>query len=404
MMDRCNESAGQTVKPLWKGRAGGYAAAASSRWTPRDMVGGHGPDGPRFARSHSCGSPCAGWILARSFIATPVKAPLSRSSATWYGSRDTSRQQSSPSTSKTRSMGPYRRLPKVPISFREPFRTKHRERLRRCKRVHTWSPGVEQQVKTGLDTPRAYRAGALGWTEGDNLAIEWRFAEGRTELVPDLAAELAHLPVDVLFAAAAGPAVVEPRTSGVPIVAGFMSDPPAWGIQNLARPGGNVTGFSNGARYDGITSVELLKMVLPQLERLIILGDPTVGTFAATMATRAQTAQALGIQVLSLAVQSVDDVDAALATAVVWSAEALAIIGTANFTAGVYARTAELAAQHRLPAMFGFGPVVTDQGGLMSYSTEVLSQYRQGAEYVDKILRGAKPADLPVEEPREYAF
>ncbi len=117
----------------------------------------------------------------------------------------------------------------------------------------------------------------LGWTEGDNLAIEWRFAEGRQELVPDLAAELARLPVELIFSAAAGPWWLERQTNGVPIVAGFMADPLAYGIKNLARPGGSVTGFTTGEATGGIKQVELLKTILPQLERLVILGHPNFG-------------------------------------------------------------------------------------------------------------------------------
>jgi putative tryptophan/tyrosine transport system substrate-binding protein len=244
----------------------------------------------------------------------------------------------------------------------------------------------------------------LGWIEGQNLVIEWRFGEGRNELVPYMAAELARLPVELIFSAAAGPLVIQPETSEVPIVEPFMSDPHAYGIQNLARPGGNVTGLSNNGAALYIKSVELLKMILPNLARVAVMADPSSEQFATWMATGAQTAGALGIQVLDVDVRRVEDVEAALATARTRNAEAVLLINQPSFTTGVYARVAELAAPNRLPAMFGFPSAVTENGGLMAFGEDLLARYRQGAEYVDKILRGARPADLPVEEPREFDF
>jgi putative tryptophan/tyrosine transport system substrate-binding protein len=244
----------------------------------------------------------------------------------------------------------------------------------------------------------------LGWVEGENLAIEWRFGDGRNELLPDMAAELADLPVELIFSAAAAPYVVGPRTSGVPIVADFMVDPPAYGIQNLARPGANVTGLTTGDATAQTKSVELLKTILPQLDRLAIMADRSAPQFATRLAPAAKTAVALGIRVMTLGVGSVEDVGPAFATALAWRAEALQLISQPSFTAGVIAGIVDLAAENRLPTMYGFGPSVTDNGALMAYSPNIPAQYRQGAEYVDKILRGARPADLPVEEPREFEF
>ena len=134
------------------------------------------------------------------------------------------------------------------------------------------------------------------------------------------------------------------------LVAGFMGDPLVYGIHNPARPRGNVTGFHDGtANGKGGRTAE---NDIAHLERLGILGGPTIRTFAGNLAARSQTAQALGIQVLTVDVRSVTDVDAAFATALAWSADALLVISTASFTAGVYARVAELAAEHRLPVMF----------------------------------------------------
>jgi putative ABC transport system substrate-binding protein len=244
----------------------------------------------------------------------------------------------------------------------------------------------------------------LGWMEGQNLAIEWRFGEGRNELVPDMAAELARLPVELIFAAAAGPFVVQEATRTVPIVADFIGDPLALGIQNLARPGANVTGLTNGDATAQIKSVELLKLILPQLARLAIMADHSYPTFAARLAPGAQTAEALGIEIVSPDVRSVDDVGSAFTNALTWGADALQLISQPSFTAGVIPRIVELAAANRLPTTYGFGPSVTDYGGLMAYTPNTLALYRQGTEYVDKILRGTSPADLPIQQPRQWDF
>jgi putative ABC transport system substrate-binding protein len=244
----------------------------------------------------------------------------------------------------------------------------------------------------------------LGWVEGENLAIEWRFAEGHNELVPEMAIELARLPVELILSAAAGPLVAQPETRGVPIVEPFIADPSAFGIENLARPSGNVTGLATNPAAYYAKSIELLKTILPNLARIAVIGDQSPAGNAIAAQAVAQTAEAFGIDILCLDVRRVEDLEASFASAQAWGAEALAIVSQTTYTAGVYAGVAEMAAVSRLPTIFSFAPAVTEYGGLMTYTADLLANYRKGAEYVDKLLRGARPADLPVEAGREFQF
>jgi putative tryptophan/tyrosine transport system substrate-binding protein len=246
----------------------------------------------------------------------------------------------------------------------------------------------------------------LGWVEGENLAIEWRFAEGRAELLPELAAELVRLPVELIFAVATnGALAAKQQTSTIPIVFVNPIDPVAAGlVGSLARPGGNITGTTYGGATIPIKSVELLKTVLPQLTRLAILEDQSYPPRASYIPPAVQTAGRLGIQVLDVDVRSVEDLDGAFEAAKAWSADALLILAINTYSAGVFPRLVELAAQNHLPAMYQGDYVVTENGGLMAFGVNFPAAYRHAAGYVDKILRGASPADLPVEEPREFDF
>ncbi len=246
----------------------------------------------------------------------------------------------------------------------------------------------------------------LGWVEGENLAIEWRFAEGRNELLPELAADLVRVPVEVILAVSTNAALAaKQQTSTIPIVFANVTDPVTSGlVESLARPGGNITGTAHGGDTPAIKQVELLKTVLPQLSRLAILEDQSYPARASLVAPAAQTAERLGIQILDLDVRGVEDVDGAFETAKAWSAEGLLLVPIPTFSAGVYARVVELLAQNHLPAMYGVDYVVTENRGLMAIGVNLPVAYRHVAEYVDKILRGASPADLPVEEPREWQF
>jgi putative tryptophan/tyrosine transport system substrate-binding protein len=246
-----------------------------------------------------------------------------------------------------------------------------------------------------------------GWVERENLAIEWRYAEGRGELMPELAAELVRVPVEVIVTVStSGVLAAKQQTSIIPIVFSAVSDPVASGfVGSLARPGGNITGTTLGGATLPIKSVELFKTVLPQLSRLAILEDQSYPTRPLLFPPAALTASRLAIQVLDLDVRTVEDVDAAFETAKAWIAEGLLIFAISNFFAGVIARVAELAARERLPAMYAAGnDLAVAAGGLMAFGVNLPAEYRHAAEYVDKLLRGASPADLPVEEPRQFDF
>jgi putative ABC transport system substrate-binding protein len=247
----------------------------------------------------------------------------------------------------------------------------------------------------------------LGWVDGENLAIEYRLAEGQAELLAELAAELVRLPVELILALAGDAAEAASQvTTSIPIV--FDSVDPLLHpgiLTSRAHPGGNVIGASGGTTIVPVKSVELFKTVLPQLSRLAILGDSTFEAYVAQASEAARTAQELGVQTLELDVRGVEDVDRRFVDAKSWGAEGLVLLQQPSFTAGVDARVAELAARNQLPAM-NVGQIlfVTENGGLMGYGADPKALHRQAAEYVDKILRGARAGDLPVEEPRAWDF
>jgi putative ABC transport system substrate-binding protein len=249
----------------------------------------------------------------------------------------------------------------------------------------------------------------LGWIQGENLRIEFRLAEGHSELLPELAAELVRLPVEVILGAGAlGVKAALQQTDTIPIVMAQGPDPTFsaanGSVQNLARPGRNVTGnIANGAAWM-IKQVELLHTVLPALVRLAVLADRSTPNYTDLMPPAAHTAQTLGMQVLDLDVRRSEDVDAALESAGAWGAEASLVISTGTYSAGVYPHVSQLAAQLHMPVMYGAGYVVSDYGGRMSFNSNFPAAWRQGAVYVDKILRGANPADLPVQEPTQFDF
>ncbi|HEY7062575.1 MAG TPA: ABC transporter substrate-binding protein [Chloroflexota bacterium] len=247
----------------------------------------------------------------------------------------------------------------------------------------------------------------LGYVDGQNIRIESRFTETQFERAPELAAELVGLPVDVLVVGG-GRAVLAARraTDTIPIVMGFSSvDPVAEGlIASLARPGGNVTGVTasvQGAQF-GAKRLELLRDALNGLTRVGVVwdeGDPI--TIARWGETRA-AGETLGLQTLSLAVRGPDDVVAALEAAASEHLDALIVVHNA-LTGDRRPMIIDRAARSRLPAMYEYREWVST-GGLMAYGPSRSAIWYRAAQYVDKILKGAKPADLPVEQPREFDF
>jgi len=252
----------------------------------------------------------------------------------------------------------------------------------------------------------AFRQGLhdLGYAEGQNLVIEARYAEGSLERYRDLAAELVRLQVDVIVAGGvAAIRAAQHATRTLPIVMAGTSDPVAQGfIASLARPGGNITGLSDLSTELPGKRLELLKETVPQPARIAVLADPDSPTYESRMNNLTVAARALGLQLHVVELRRADELDTAFAAMTQERADALLVIGDALLLNRQRARVvAGLAAQHRLPAMYDWREYV-DAGLLMSYGPSQLDMQRRTAVYVDKILKGAKPADLPVEQPTKF--
>ena len=244
-----------------------------------------------------------------------------------------------------------------------------------------------------------------GCVEGNNLSIEWLFTDGRSELLPGLAADLVSLGVEVLVVVGIAAPPARQQTTTIPIVMINVSDPVGEGlVQSLTRPGGNVTGVNNGLAAVTIKGVELLKTAAPRLARVVIMADPRTPAQALFPTAARQTATNLGLESRTVDVQAVEDVDNAFQMMQAWNADGLILQGIGTYVSGVNARVVELAAEHGVLAMFQTAVVVMENGGLMAYAANFPSAYRLGADYVDKILRGAAPAELPVEDPRQFDF
>jgi putative tryptophan/tyrosine transport system substrate-binding protein len=241
--------------------------------------------------------------------------------------------------------------------------------------------------------------GELGYVEGQNVVIEYRSAEGESSRLPDLAAELVRRKVDVIVAAGGSPAIqaAESATRTIPIVMPAMTDPTAWGfIVSLDRPGGNITGLSiRGYELIG-KRLELLKEIFPKLSRVAVFWNPRSTSADLRLKQTEAASQALGLQLQSLDVQGPNDLEDAFKAAVKARAGGLTVGAGPVFTLN-RKRILDFAAKNRLPAIYPWKEYV-DDGGLMSYAPNLSYHYRRAAYYVDKILKGTKPADLPVEQ------
>ncbi|MFO1304948.1 MAG: ABC transporter substrate-binding protein [Burkholderiales bacterium] len=245
----------------------------------------------------------------------------------------------------------------------------------------------------------------LGWDEGRNLRIEYRYAEGKADRLPALAEELVRLKVDVIVAAPTPSAqAAKDATRTIPIVGLSLTEPVAVGlVPSLARPGGNVTGLTYGVDTDIFgKQLQLLMEAVPNVRRVAVLSNPASGgpTHKVRMESVKNSARALGLQLQILEVNEPSDFDAAFAAMSKERAGALFLSGDAMFFVH-RARLADLATKHRLPSMSTQRQWV-DAGGLLSYAPSFPEQYWRAATYVDKILRGAKPADLPIEQPTKF--
>jgi putative ABC transport system substrate-binding protein len=250
----------------------------------------------------------------------------------------------------------------------------------------------------------AFRQGLreLGYVEGKNLDILFRWAEGRDERLPSLVAELIQLNVDLIVSSApAATRAAKEATTTIPIVMVTVADPVAFGfVRSLARPGGNITGFAFQHPELSGKRLALLKETIPKLSRVAVLWNADNPYKAVDMKEVEAAAAGLGVMLQSLAVRGVDGFDSAFESARHGRAGCIITLED-PFTITHRARIVELARKHRLPALYG-RRLYVDAGGLMSYGPDPIDQYRRAAIYVDRILNGTKPSDLPVEQPTKF--
>jgi putative ABC transport system substrate-binding protein len=243
----------------------------------------------------------------------------------------------------------------------------------------------------------------LGWVEGQTIVIEWRFAGGRAERLPALAAELVRLRVDLIVTPST-PTILAAKnaTTTIPIVTVGGGDPVELGlVASLARPGGNITGLTTVVSQEiAGKQLELLKETVPKVSRMAVLWNPTTRGNALALREAEIAARALGVELQVLEARSLNDFESAFSAMSKKRAGALLVLGDVMFTTH-RRRLADLAAKNRLPAMYGARQSV-DEGGLVSYGANGLDNFRRAAVYVDKILKGAKPSDLPIERPTKF--
>ncbi len=244
----------------------------------------------------------------------------------------------------------------------------------------------------------------LGYVEGQNIAIEWRWAHGKLERFPDLAAELVKLKVDIIVAATVpGVQAAQKATRTIPIVMGFVSDPVAFGlVASLARPGGNTTGLGVPTPEISGKRLQLLRELVPTVGRVAVLSDPSQPGISVDLKGTEVAARALGVQLQVAEARSGGELDRAFAAIARERVGGIVVLPSTVLYAS-RARIAQLAAKRRLPTS-GWVREFPEAGCLMSYGANQSDVARRAAYFVDKILKGAKPADLPVEQPTNFEF
>ncbi len=250
----------------------------------------------------------------------------------------------------------------------------------------------------------AFRKGLreLGYIDGKSIAIDWRSADGNAERLPALAQEIVRSkPAVIVAAQTQAISVMKRATSVIPIVFVATPDPVSSGFVNaLSRPGGNLTGLSTSAADIGSKQIEALKLALPRCSRVAFVANPTNNASVLVRKVVATAALAMKIQVASLDAQDLGEIERALAEATRSRADAV-MFAVDGFFVQVRSQIAELALRHKLPTMFTQREHV-EAGGMLSYGPSLSAQYHRAAYYVDRILRGARAADLPVEQPSVF--
>ena len=267
-----------------------------------------------------------------------------------------------------------------------------------------WRVGFLLPASASLSSPNtgAFLKGMrdLGYVEGRNLVVERRFADGKLERLPGLAAELVQLKVDIIVTAGS-PAIsaAQKATSTIPIVMASAGDPVGSRfVKSLARPGGNITGFSNMAGDIAAKFIDLLRSVVPKLSRVAMLTSTM--TYGARMQNVQAAAQKAGVKTLVAEASTPQEIENAFSMMVREKADAV-FVGSPAVFAQQHRQIAELALKYRMPSLFQ-DRVTVENGGLISYGQKLTDFYERSATYVDKILKGAKPGDLPVEQPVSF--
>jgi putative ABC transport system substrate-binding protein len=273
----------------------------------------------------------------------------------------------------------------------------------RIHRIGILIPTSESNLSARVETFRQ-RLRELGYVEGKNIFIEYRYADGKLERLPDLADELVRLKVDVIVTPGGSAILAAKKASAtIPMVFAAAPDPVGSGlVSSLARPGGNITGLSMMAPDLEGKRLELLKEAFPKAARVAFLRDRSGARGNLAVTEMEAAAKALGLKLLSLEVRSLDEFEGAFARAKKERAQAL-ITSTGGLINTQQRRVLDFAAKNRLPAIYHYSDFV-EAGGLMSYGPDNRDLWRRAADFVDKILKGTKPADLPVEQPTKFEF
>jgi putative tryptophan/tyrosine transport system substrate-binding protein len=250
----------------------------------------------------------------------------------------------------------------------------------------------------------AFRSGMreLGYVEGKNLIMEWRFADFKPEKLAGLAAELVQRNVDVIVTAASQPtSAAQKATTTIPIVMGSAGDPVVSGfVRSLARPGGNITGISENAVEIAAKHLEMLVAIRPRLSLVAVLTNPDNVALAPRLKVIQDAAKSNGVATLSTEARNTKEIGDAFALMALKKAEAVIVLTDPVFIRQ-WRLIADFAEKDQLPSTGGSGEYPR-AGGLLSYAPNIFDNYRRSASYVDKILKGAKPADLPVEQPAKF--
>jgi ABC-type uncharacterized transport system substrate-binding protein len=257
-------------------------------------------------------------------------------------------------------------------------------------------PHLEEAFREGLRE--------FGFIEGKTLVVEYRWAEGRAERLPEMAADLVRLKVDAIFAITSAAArAVKGATATIPVVFVGVSDPVRYGlVSSLARPGGNMTGLGHFTPELNGKRLELLKEVVPGLGRVAVLWNTGNESHEEQLKDLAHPAKALGVHVRPVGVEKPEELEAGFQVMVKDRAGGLVVLAS-SLTHRHLGRIADFAIRHRLPSVMEFSEFA-DAGGLLMYGPTWAGMFRRGGQLVGKILKGAKPADLPVEQPMKFEF